>query len=92
MIQSASLLYDTQSGYLLVSVSYATNLAAGENAGLFYLIDPTNPGCYFDLTPADGAVFTSLYQHTSSFKNGVYLYVDQTPISLTVGSGDELAD
>ncbi len=90
MIQSASLLYDTQSGYLLVSVSYATNLAAGENAGLFYLIDPTNPGCYFDLTPADGAVFTSLYQHTSSFKNGVYLYVDQTPISLTVGNSKDL--
>ncbi len=90
MIQSASLLYDNTSGYLLVSASYATNLAAGENAGLFYLIDPTNPGCYFDLTPADGAVFTSLYQHTSSFKNGVYLYVDQTPISLTVGSSTPL--
>ena len=92
MIQSASLLYDNTSGYLLVSVSYATDLAAGENAGLFYLIDPKNPGCYFDLPPADGAVFTSLYQHTSSFKNGVYLYVDQTPISLTVGSSVKLPE
>ena len=93
MIQSASLLYDTQSGYLLVSVSYATDLAAGENAGLFYLIDPKNPGCYFDLTPADGAVFTSLYQHQWSGvdNEGVYLYVeDESAISLTEGSSKDL--
>ena len=93
MIQSASLLYDNTSGYLLVSVSYATDLAAGENAGLFYLIDPTNPDCYFDLTPADGAVFTSLYQHQWSGvdNEGVYLYVeDESAISLTVGNSKDL--
>ena len=93
MIQSASLLYDNTSGYLLVSVSYATDLAAGENAGLFYLIDPKNPGCYFDLTPADGAVFTSLYQHrwVVPDSKGVYLYVeDESAISLTEGSSTPL--
>ena len=95
MIQSASLLYDNDSGYLLVSASYATDLSAGENAGLFYLIDPAT-GCYFDLsTAADGAVFTSLYQHQRidlGGKAGVYLYVDETPISLTEGSSVKLPE
>ena len=95
MIQGASLLYDETSEYLLVSVSYATNLVAEENAGLFYLIDPENPNCYFDLTPADGAVFTSLYQHQRidlGGEAGVYLYVDETPISLTEGSSVKLPE
>ena len=93
-IQSASLLYD-ESGYLLVSVSYATDLDNGESAGLFYLIDPTNPGYYYDLTQDDGAVFTSLYQYQRSDlggKAGVYLYVDETPISLTEGSSVKLPE
>ena len=93
MIQSASLLYD-KSGYLLVSASYATDLSAGENAGLFYLIDPAT-GCYFDLSPIDGAVFTSLYQHQRidlGGEAGVYLYVDETPISLTEGSSVKLPE
>ena len=93
MIQSASLLYD-KSGYLLVSASYATDLSAGENAGLFYLINSENPACYFDLsTAADGAVFTSLYQYQWSGvdNEGVYLYVeDESAISLTVGGSKAL--
>ena len=93
MIQSASLLYD-KSGYLLVSASYATDLSAGENAGLFYLINSENLACYFDLsTAADGAVFTSLYQYQWSGvdNEGVYLYVeDESAISLTVGGSKAL--
>ena len=86
---SASLLYDTASGYLLVAATYFSNasgsLGRDDIASALYLIDPTHPSDYVTVTQRDGVVLNSLYQYTQKSTAGVQLYLSENTISLKAG-------
>ena len=80
-LSSASLLYDTASGYLLAAVTY---LSSGVDTSALYLIDPDNPNDYVTVDLPAGVELNSLYQYTQKSTAGVQLYLtaDQTSVKV----------
>ena len=90
---SASLLYDTASGYLLVAATYFSKasgtLYSNDIGSALYLIDPAHPGDYVTVTQLDGVVLNSLYQYEQKSTAGVQLYLSNNAVS--VKAGDSVA-
>ena len=80
-LSSASLLYDTASGYLLAAVTY---LSSGVDTSALYLIDPDNPNDYVTVDLPAGVELNSLYQYEQKSTAGVQLYLtaDQTSVKV----------
>ena len=80
-LTSASLLYDTASGYLLAAVTYRSS---GVDTSALYLIDPDDPNDYVTVTLGKGVELNSLYQYEQKSTEGVqvYLTADQTSVKV----------
>ena len=87
---SASLLYDTASGYLLAAATYFSNasgsLYSDDIGSALYLIDPAHPSDYVTVTQLDGVVLNSLYQYTQKSTAGVQVYLTANETSVIAGN------
>ena len=93
-LSSASLLYDTASGYLLAAVTYLSDISASATAQdihcVLYLIDPAHPGDYVTVDLPVGVKLNSLYQYEQKSTAGVQLYLSKNTISLKAGENANL--